>query len=230
MPEELRVLDRGRVLVVAPHFDDEVIACGGTLIQHKRIGSEVAVVFLTDSGGLSQSEYRRKENAALRKKETEAVAETVGYEIAGMLDHLDGRLPASTDLLSKQLVEILKSWKPDQIICPFPTDGHEDHQAAAAAVATAARRSGFKGTIWAYELWSTLWPNALVDITNAVEEKRQAIHLYASQQNSLDYASAILGLNRYRGLPVKIPYCEAFFVCRGEEFIRLVDGVKSNDY
>ncbi|MCH2105723.1 MAG: PIG-L family deacetylase, partial [Planctomycetes bacterium] len=41
-------LPRGRVLVIAPHADDEVLGCGGTLTRHIERGDEVEVLVLTD--------------------------------------------------------------------------------------------------------------------------------------------------------------------------------------
>ena len=51
LPVQLETLRRQRVLVVAPHMDDEVIGCGGTLLLHRSLGSDVRVVFVSDSSG-----------------------------------------------------------------------------------------------------------------------------------------------------------------------------------
>src|ERR1700751_4678901 len=47
MPTKLRAIEKQRVLVVAPHPDDEVIAVGGNLALHQRLGSEVLTLFVT---------------------------------------------------------------------------------------------------------------------------------------------------------------------------------------
>src|SRR4051812_14736081 len=51
MPVELVEVRPGRILVVAPHMDDEVIGPGGTIVRHVRAGSTVAVVFASDGSG-----------------------------------------------------------------------------------------------------------------------------------------------------------------------------------
>ena len=51
LPVQLETLRRQRVMVVAPHMDDEVIGCGGTLLLHRTLQSEVRVVFVSDSSG-----------------------------------------------------------------------------------------------------------------------------------------------------------------------------------
>ncbi|MGA9292739.1 MAG: PIG-L family deacetylase, partial [Ignavibacteriaceae bacterium] len=62
-----------KVLVLAPHFDDEVIGCGGTLYKHLQKGAEVTVAFLTDgrNGSKSTSNLPLKE---LKKAEEKIVA------------------------------------------------------------------------------------------------------------------------------------------------------------
>ena len=38
----------GRIVVLAPHMDDETLGCGGTIARHVRAGAQVTVIFLTD--------------------------------------------------------------------------------------------------------------------------------------------------------------------------------------
>jgi LmbE family N-acetylglucosaminyl deacetylase len=87
------------------------------------------------------------------------------------------------------------------------------------ALATAIEASGWRGEVWSYEVWSPLWPNVAVDITNVVDTKRKAIELYASQVAGLHYTEGTLGLNRYRALRVYVDYAEAFFVADQDEFV-----------
>jgi LmbE family N-acetylglucosaminyl deacetylase len=86
------------------------------------------------------------------------------------------------------------------------------------ALAEAVRVSQFAGEIWAFEVWSPLWPNTAIDISDVADEKGELIGLYTSQTAGLHYVEATLGLNRYRGLKVYVPYAEAFFVSYPSEF------------
>jgi LmbE family N-acetylglucosaminyl deacetylase len=91
----------------------------------------------------------------------------------------------------------------------------------ALALARAIEKSGWRGEVWCFEVWSPLWPNVAVDISDVVEAKRHAINLYASQVAGLHYADGTLGLNRYRALRVYVAYAEAFYVTDSTHFISL---------
>ena len=218
LPSTLEKPVRARVLVIAPHADDEVIPCGGTLLLHRQLGSPTRVVFVTDStAGLSDPEAARQLQC-IRREEAARVAEAMRFESVVRLDLPDGRLVRHEAPLVKRLIDQIQSFKPDIIYCPFPGDGHADHQACALAVADATVELGWQGQIHAYELWTALWPNIMIDISDQAEEKERLIRLYASQMADRDYASGILGLNRYRGLQHRVGYAEAFYACHAREF------------
>jgi N-acetylglucosamine malate deacetylase 1 len=220
MPVELRHIQAGRVLIIAPHFDDEMIGPGGTLALHKDAGSAIGVVYISDSAGDS-AQTGSASQTVMRKQEAETCSKLMGFEIVGFLDFPDGNLSRHEDRIATRLKEIIESWKPTQIICPFLTDHHRDHEATASAVALALRQSNWNEEVWGFEVWSTLWPNVVVDITLAVERKKAGIACHASQIENMAYVEAALGLNRYRGLRVGVPFGEAFYVCSAGEFVKL---------
>ena len=84
-----------------------------------------------------------------------------------------------------------------------------------------SRSSQFGGEVWCYEVWSNLWPNVVVDISLVVDEKRAAINCYQSVVVHMPYEEAVLGLNRFRGFKMRIPFGEALYVCPGEAFVDL---------
>lgn len=220
MPVELRTVQPGRVLIVAPHIDDEVIGPGGALALHKDAGSTIGVVYVSDSAGDS-AQTGSASQTAIRKQEAAACAKEMGFEIVGYLDFPDGNLSRHEDRIAARLSEIIATWKPTQIICPFLTDHHRDHEATASAVTLAIRHSGWSGEVWGFEVWSTLWPNVVIDITSVVERKKAGIACHVSQIQNMSYVEAALGLNRYRGLRVGVPFGEAFYVCSAAEWVKL---------
>lgn len=221
LPSDLRVPARGKVLVVAPHIDDEAIPCGGTLALHTTLGSSVHVAFLSDSGGPGADPLLRQRLGALRRDEAKAAQAILGYTSHEVFGLPDGSLVKHETELAARLRDTITAQRPDVILCPFPADSHGDHQAAALATSRAALQASFAGEIWAYEVWTTLWPNVCVDISKVAETKRRAIAAHVSQMQDRDYASAMLGLNRYRGLRHQVDFAEAFFVCNAREFAAL---------
>lgn len=219
-PVDLIVPVAKKVLVVAPHMDDEVIPSGGTLILLAEQGAEIQVTYATDSSAGLRSAQAAATLAATRRAEAQTVCDRLGF-VSNELGFPDGQLHRHEAMLTKRLAQQIERLKPDLIFCPFPADAHSDHMACAVAVAAAAKAAKPDVTILAYEVWTPSWPNVAVDITAVAERKEQAIRIYASQAEDRDHAGAALGLNRFRGLPHKVAFAEAYFRAGPAEFGRL---------
>lgn len=213
MSPELRTVEKARLLVVAPHMDDDVIGAGGTLLLHRQVGSETSVVFCAAGATPDQD--------AVRKAETRQAAAAMGFARLDWLDLPDGSLSRVEPAMADGLARLLREQNPQQIFCPFVSDHHRDHAAVAQGVALAIRATGWQGQVWCYEVWSPLWPNVAVDISSVTTVKRQMIEIYASQTAGLHYADGILGLNSYRGLKTYVESAEAFYVCDASDFCTL---------
>jgi len=211
-PVELIVPTARRMLVVAPHMDDEVIPCGGTLILLAEQGAEIHVTFATDSSAGLRSAEAAAQLIALRRSEAQQVSELIGYA-TNELGFPDGQLHRHEAMLTKRLTEQIARLEPEIIFCPFPADAHSDHMSCAAAVARAAIQAESGAAILAYEVWTPLRPRD--------RGPPFAIRLYRSQMEDRDHAAAALGLNRFRGLPHSVAFAEAFFRGSPKEFSRL---------
>jgi len=205
MPVKLRAIEKQRVLVVAPHPDDEVIAVGGNLALHQRLDSEVLTLFVTL-------------DTVVRKGEAERVARLLGFDYR-FLAFPDGSISLHEPAVAHGIAKAIRSFRPEVIYCPFPGDHHRDHQSTSACTAAAVAETCYQGEVWCYELWSCLWPNIGVDILSVVDIKREAIKCYASQVAYVDYVEGALGLNRFRGLKLGVSYAEAFFASDPATFI-----------
>ena len=221
MSVQLEAPLRGRILVVAPHMDDEAIACGGTLLLHKALGSAVRVVFVSDSSSAVRDPVVAERLRTIRRAEMTLAAAALGLESVEELGFPDGSLVKHEDAIAARLAGEIASFRPTEVFCPFPVDGHADHQACAIAVAAAAQQADWQGDVVAYEVWSTLWPNLAIDIGSVADQKAALIRLYASQMGDRDYVSAILGLNLYRGLAHRVAHAEAFHRCTPAQFAML---------
>ena len=209
MPVKLRTIEKRRVLVVAPHPDDEVIAVGGNLALHQRLGSEVLTLFATQDAPPA---------TLVRKCEAERVARLLGFDHR-FLGFPDGSISLHEPALVRVIAQAIRSFRPEVIYCPFPGDHHRDHQSASACTGEAVAETGYEGEVWCYEVWSCLWPNIGVDISSVVNIKREAINCYASQVAYVNYVEGALGLNRFRGLKLGVDYAEALFASDPRRFV-----------
>ncbi len=219
-PVELITLPVGkRWLIIAPHNDDESIATGGLLAKLQDKKETVEVVFVTGNPQASAETVANR-----RWTEAEKVSRYLGFTAEGW--GLPDRFVAFSEKeFEDRMRKKLAAYDPDIILCPFPTDHHRDHQSCSMLLGEVINHLPFKGEIWCYEVWSTLWPNIVLDISEVIERKQTAIRFYRSQLEALPYDSAVLGLNRYRGLKHRIEYGEAFYRCNKRDFCELTMGL-----
>jgi LmbE family N-acetylglucosaminyl deacetylase len=217
-----------RIVVLAPHMDDEVIGCGGTLARHIACGSHVTVVFLTDGrggGGGAAGNAAAGETGivATRKQEARLALAELGITRMVFLDAEDGRLGANAELVDA-LRSALVAARPDIVYLPFFLEEHPDHRAASALLYEAVSGAGMSFRCHGYEVWTPLFPNCLVRIDETVEAKRRAIAHYQSQLAEADYLHTALGLNAYRSSALADGGCrfaEAFYAVSLSQYLDL---------
>jgi LmbE family N-acetylglucosaminyl deacetylase len=206
-----------RLLVLAPHPDDEVIGCGGVVAHHLNGGSRVRVVVATDGGQAGAPATREKESRkalSLLCSAGNPAGETT------FLGYPDRELAAHRDELSQRLASILREYRPDLILVASPIEFHPDHLALATTFCELIQRDD---TLFAdlaiakvafYEVGQPLRPNAIVDITAVADQKYAAIAAHESQLAFRDYVSYARGLNAYRAMtmPAEVKFAEAYFV------------------
>ena len=219
------------VLVLAPHPDDEVIGCGGTVIRHVANGSNVLVVYLTKGqGGVPGPEGESM--AEQRREEARAGLHQMGCSDAVFLDFPDRELYLNARACSHALVDIMDRFKPTSVFVPFLIDEHPDHSATAWIFDRALGHADITPWCYLYEVWTTLVPNTVVDISNTMEQKMRALSEHKSQIQQFDYTKRVQGLNAFRSIyfDERIEYCEAFIKCQAAEYRRLVSKVKRKDF
>lgn len=203
----------GRVFVIAPHSDDEAIGPGGTLLLSAAAGASITVCVLTD--GLDGT-------AAVRGAESRRAAERLGGQLV-LLGLADGDIAidrASVDALAAAI----EAAAPDVLMLPFFLDEHDDHRRACELLAAAAEKLTCAPEIWAYQVYGGVLANAIVDVTDVADAKRDLIRLFDSQAAARDWANFSLGLAAWnsRFLPRKgTAYGEMFLVLPFAEWLDL---------
>jgi LmbE family N-acetylglucosaminyl deacetylase/GT2 family glycosyltransferase len=210
IPYEPALLRGERLLVLAPHPDDEVIGCGGLVAQHLHDRRAVRVVVATDGAQAGSAATREEES----RRALDRLGEGVQLEFLRFPDRALG------DEARLRLREELLAFRPDLIAVPSPIEIHPDHLSLSRIFCELVQRDE---TLFAdlavarvafYEVGQPIRPNAIVDITDVAEAKYAAISEHTTQTKHRDYVSYARGLNAYRAMtmPPATQYAEAYLV------------------
>jgi LmbE family N-acetylglucosaminyl deacetylase len=216
---------RERLLVVAPHADDETFACGGLLAQLGQGGTPAAVLVVSNRLVDEKLQHRedgtsayRQYSGETRRQELVAVAEILGFKVieGGFPLHQLDTIPR--EQLIHALERTMEQVRPTCVLTIAP--GYDqDHQAVHAAVLAATRPHRYGGCILVGESQSgQIRPNLYVTLSEEdVARKCQAVVTYQTQRvdprhpQSLE---AVQNLLRVRGREIFSHYAEGFEVVR----------------
>jgi len=216
-----------RMLVIAPHPDDEVLGVGGTMARFARTGGEVTVLTVAaHMPPLYSSAVHQK-----TIEEARAAHALLGIKQSIFFDNpavFLGDIP--THQFNASIAEVVNSVRPQVLLVPY-YDRHVDHRFVFEAAMVAARPIG-AGTnikvLGAYETLSeTHWnaphlepnftPNWCVDITDFIELKIEAMRCYESQLHAFPQPrslEALKALALFRGSQAGMGYGEGIHVIR----------------
>ena len=205
----------GSVVVIAPHPDDEVIGCGGTVCRHVEAGDAVSFIYLTQgekSRGFAWLTPEQRQ--AKRKQEAQYSSRILGVSDLVFLDGVDGHLseePILTALAAKVAVELDKR-SPKLIYVPHAEDNHPDHVASFKMITALSQAMKPAPLIYQYELWSPVQADFAVDITAQMPRKIKAIRKHELALDVFDYVETMVGLAAYRSgtMLQRKGYAEAF--------------------
>lgn len=186
--------DVSRILILAPHPDDETLGCGGVISFFKQKDIEVHIALFTngEKGG------REKNIAKIRRAEFLEVCNLMGVDNLYFLEHRDGELSEQSDLLSEEMKGLLDSIQPQYVFTPYIFDASRDHSTIAEA---AIRVIPAKTSLFMYEVWTPiLYPDYYINITPFYEKKREAMQCYKSQERTYKLCAKTEAINRMRAV------------------------------
>jgi LmbE family N-acetylglucosaminyl deacetylase len=216
-----------KVLVLAPHPDDETFGCGGTVRMLIESGKTVKIVFLTsgDKGDPEHPFAAKKHSkdhitdySLMREKESAKALKVLGVSDYQFLRFPDRELHAHFEDVFECIRAITAEYLPDTVYSPSMIELNPDHRTTAELSfliqgGAAAGSGGGKGLrLVFYEVSTPFRPNMLTDITAAYGKKKRAMKAYKSQIRLINFIDYITALNTVRALTVKARYAEAFWV------------------
>ena len=143
------------------------------------------------------------------------------------MDYPDRRLCGYIAECSERLATVIADFQPDSIFVPYFLDVHPDHVATAKILARALKKDGGKSMCYSYEVWTTVIPNTLMDISDVMTTKLEALREHKSQLSLIDFVQKVEGLNSYRSIYLgnTARYCEAFLKNSQTEYIRILTDI-----
>ena len=216
-----------RVLIIAPHPDDEIIGVGGTIAKRAKAGDEVYVCIVTKGKSpLFNPDFIEQGRRECREADAKlGVKETIFVDFPAVMLETIPRYE-----LNGKVAEVVQNIKPEEVYIPHRGDMQIDHQMVvdAAMVAVRPRGDDYPKRVYAYETLSeTGWnipnvtnefiPTVYENITDTYDVKMEAMSVFKSQLAPFPAArsvGAIEALAKFRGATVSVEVAEAFSLVR----------------
>ncbi len=219
------------ILAFGAHPDDVELGCGGTLLAAVAEGKKVGIIDLT------KGELGTRGTASIRLKEALLAGEIIGATIRDNLGMKDGFF-VNDEAHQFAIIETIRRFQPNIILCNAPEDRHPDHGKASKLVADAAFFSGLvkiqtthngvaqaawrPTQVFHYIQSRNLQPNFVVDISAHMDRKMDSIMAHASQFydpnsnepntfiSSNSFLEFVKGRAKELGLQIGVQYAEGF--------------------
>lgn len=205
----------GPTLVVAPHSDDEMIGCGGWLIQTLSRHVRRAVVYCAERGDT-------------RRREAESACEGLRLSTFDLaLSERGDWVGHPLEEAAARLAQVIEALEPAYVFAPAIGDPHPDHRATHALLSSALAASGGgvgPGAVVQYEGLVPLGDaNWWLNISGVADEKYRRLAAYRSQEELYGLVETVTHLNRYRGrslLRRAVTHAEAYTRMTTEDYLK----------
>ncbi len=178
------------ILAFGVHPDDVELGCSGTLLSAIAEGKKVGIIDLT------RGELGTRGSAEIRNEEAANAAKILGIDTRENLGFSDGFFQ-NDEYHQRRVIEVLRKYRPEIVLCNAPEDRHPDHGRSAKLVSDAAFLSGLRKIETAFqdkhqEAWRPkyafhylqdrfLQPDFVVDISGFMDKKIESVLSYTTQ-------------------------------------------------
>ncbi|MED4780401.1 PIG-L family deacetylase [Brevibacillus choshinensis] len=217
-----------KVLVIAPHPDDETLGCGGTLLKHIANGDEVDWLIVT---GMHAKLGHTEEQINRREREIEQVKMMYGFKNVYNL-----KLPTTNlDTIPMQSIvseigAVINEMKPEIMYLPYRGDVHTDHKVVFDAVVSCSKWFRYSSVkrVLAYETLSEtdfginpdnngFRPNVYIDIKPYLHKKLDILKVFQSEMGAFPFPrseQAVQAQAMVRGVVAGCEAAEAFMLLK----------------
>ena len=229
----MQVNEQSRILIIAAHPDDEVLAMGGTIAKAKALGAHVTVHFLGE-GVSARFEHddignqKFLEQSTVRTDGARAALDSLKVDEAVFGSRLCCRFDSIDSLdIVKDIERAILDCDPTHIFTHNPIEVNIDHRVTYRCVEAATRpKPGLSlKAIYGFEIvcsgnWTFLdqfKPTTYVDITDYWQDKLDAWHCYKGENRPFPFPRSDDGLEvlaKYRGMQAGMSRAEGFRVLR----------------
>ena len=178
------------ILVFGAHPDDAELGAGATIAKEVANGKRVGIVDLT------RGELGTRGSAEIRDQEAASAAKILGVEIRENLKFADGFF-VNNEEHQMEVIKMVRKYRPDIVLCNAIDDRHIDHGKGSKLVSDACFLSGLvkietnisgenqepwrPKVVYHYIQWKNLEPDFVVDVSEFIDRKTEAIMAYGSQ-------------------------------------------------
>ena len=219
------------LLAFGVHPDDVELSCSGVLLVEKNNGKKTGIVDLTEG------ELGTRGTAETRYLEAADAARILGVDIRENLQLADGFFKNDEEH-QRKVIQVIRKYKPEIVICNAPEDRHPDHGRSSSLVSDASFLSGLvkietTDNGIGQEPWRPkyvlhyiqdryLKPDFVVDISAVFEKKIEAIKAYKTQFynpgiegpetyiSTPDFLDSVIYRYKMFGKMIGVKYAEGF--------------------
>lgn len=212
-----------KILVIAPHPDDETLGCGGYLLRQKAEENEVSWLIITTMEG---DDRWHPSQVKKRANEIGIVGSLYGFKNVVQLQFPPGRLDTvAMDDLVGAIGEVIKDIAPEVLLMPHPGDAHTDHAVVFKAsvacikwfrypsVKRALCYETISETDFGYSKLPNFVPNYFIDISRFLQKKIDILNTYSSEIHDFPFPRSIVAvraLSELRGAESGFLAAESF--------------------
>jgi LmbE family N-acetylglucosaminyl deacetylase len=199
---------RRNAVIFSPHFDDETLGCGGTIIKKKRAGADIKMVFMTDGSKSHRHLISEDELKKIRTNEGLAASRSLGLKKSDVffLGFEDMKLSEQMNIATKKVIDILLQQQPDEVFIPFhkePPLWSLDHITTSSIVKSALQIYEKNIIIYEYPIWFWYnWPwtkpmiNSLKEFLKSSKNSLESIFRLFKDFRYAVYIGDVLELKR----------------------------------